>query len=167
MKRHRATALALLGWSLSFATREGTQGSAISDSGIRGIAGCTPTFGNAPAGDPTWPCGRIIDANTGKDIGEVTCHVLSQGFSIALPPGKYIVNLRAGDETRTASVVVEEHKWTDIEPWSKSVGLLQDLLLSPTELSHFTFQKDATRYDVEPKDASTAICDPDCIGIGL
>jgi hypothetical protein len=119
MKPRRAAALALVGWYLFFATAAGTQDNPIPASGIKGIAGCPPTFGNPPAGDPTSRCGRIVDAETGKDIGEVTCHMLTAGFSVALPPGKYIVYLQAGDETRTATVIVEENKWTDVEPWSK------------------------------------------------
>lgn len=119
MRPRHAAAIKLVGWYLSYATPAGSQGTGIPSSGIRGIAGCPPSWGNEPAGDPTFPCGRIVDSGTGKEIGEVTCHVLTHGFSVELPPGKYIVHLQNGNETRTVSVVVEERKWTDIEPWSK------------------------------------------------
>src|SRR5208282_6070246 len=119
MKARHAAALALGGWYLFWAAPARTQVSAALDSGIRGIVGCTPSWGNAPAGDPTWPCGRIVDSETGKDMGEVTCHLVTQGFTVPLPPGNYVIRLRRGNETKTDSVVVREHKWTDVEPWSK------------------------------------------------
>ena len=119
MKLRHTAALAFVSWYLFFATPAGTQDSAIPDTGIRGIAGCPISYGNPPDIDHTWPCGQVVDVKTGKDIEEVTCDGISQGFSMALPPGKYIVRLQAENETRTASVIVEEHKWTDISPWSK------------------------------------------------
>jgi hypothetical protein len=115
-----AAALALVGWYLLSATPARTPDSTFPGSGIQGIVGCPPSFGNAPAGDITWPCGRVVNSKTGKDIGEITCHVMTNGFSVPLLPGKYIVHLQNGNETRTESVVVEEHKWTDVEPWLKA-----------------------------------------------
>ena len=104
-------------WYLLSAAPARTQSNPISDSGIHGIVGCPPVFGNAPAGDPTWPCGRIVESETGKDMGKISCHVLTSGFSIALPPGKYTVHFE--NEAQTEGVIVKEHKWTDVHAGPK------------------------------------------------
>jgi len=117
MKLRYTIAFTFVAWCLLPCALGRTQGDPISDSGIRGIVGCPPVYGNPPGGDPTWPCGRIVESETGKDMGKISCHALTNGFSVALAPGKYTVHFE--NETQTEDVIVKEHKWTDVHAGPK------------------------------------------------
>jgi hypothetical protein len=115
--RHIAAVLCVASYLL-FAAAAGTQGNATSDCGIRGTVGCPPVFGNPPAVDPTWPCGNVVDSETGKGMGKITCHSLGNDFSVALPPGKYTLHFEDEKEA-LEGVIVQAHKWTDVHAGPK------------------------------------------------
>jgi hypothetical protein len=91
--------------------------SAIEGSGIRGAM--VAAWGNAPANPPTYECVKIFDASGQKLVATGTCSGIWGQFSVALPPGRYIVEKQGA---RTA-VEVARGQWADLSPQQPPVPI--------------------------------------------
>ena len=106
-------ALALLGLSLMVPSSIEAQDQAgSSNSGIRGTIGCVPNWGNEPTG--SYPCGRVVDSKTGKDVGRIECLMVDHSFSKPLPEGVYTIHWEGRAPDESASVSVAKEKWTHV-----------------------------------------------------
>ena len=79
-------------------------------SGIRGAM--VAAWGNAPANPPTYQCVKIFDASGQKLVATGTCSGIWGQFSVALPPGRYIVD-KQGERI---AVDVAPGQWADLSP---------------------------------------------------
>jgi hypothetical protein len=90
---------------------------AMAGSGIRGAM--VAAWGNAPADPPTYECVKIFDALSQKLVATGTCSGIWGQFSVALPPGRYIVEKQGA---RTA-VAVAPGQWADLSPQQPPVPI--------------------------------------------
>jgi len=113
VKLLHATVLALAGLYLMVPPSIEAQDHAGSnDSGIRGVIGCVPSWGNEPTG--SYSCGRVVDSKTGKDIGHIECLMVDHSFSKPLPEGVYTIHWEGRAPDESASVSVAKDKWTRV-----------------------------------------------------
>ena len=113
MKLRHAAALALVGFYLMATPSAEAQDQASSnDSGIRGVMGCVPSWGNEPTG--SYPCGRVVESKTGKDLGQIECLMVDHSFSKPLPEGVYTIHWEGRAPDESASVSVAKDKWTHV-----------------------------------------------------